>query len=326
MNFGKISTAIFAILINCQPALSQGQYPNSILTGPGADTEHPQPASGGTTVTKTLARVCPSSALFKIVNEATLANIASYLQRTGKPVEAKRVLAISQKAQEQVRRASDDLTALNAQIVTKSIHPDWDPNALLLAATAMLGGESGLLRYMTASRDAFAAAYIAPSTMIFANDPSEALQWISPNADNEKIATNFGSQKALRGSVELPLRVFAQLAEQKHYLNMLALTETRGPVYISDKLAAAERLAREEAAKAILNDPAIPLRQTLAALVTDATSASKNADTPTDKALVLAALLPRMCLTAATTTAVMLLDTSAIREKFIPELRAEGKW
>jgi hypothetical protein len=262
-----------------------------------------------------------------IVN-ASLGNLASWLERERRPQEASRVRGIERVLTEglaQIEEAQNLRTVKYVLSLGKGT--EWDAETLLTSAVQTLGGEAEVTRIVAATRDARLAAFKAPADAFYRNSPLNPDMWAEDNP-SQGLSEIKGNDQLLsmRTSIRLPLTFYRYMIEGKGYANPIIGARADAPLYVAPEARSAYQVALEAASLELIENSKISQRAAVARIVKKEFSETGSTPELVDRPLVYVASLSNICITANLVTASTYLAQSVIEKRYIPDLKEAGKW
>lgn len=301
-----------------QPNFSQAQ------TSPLLD----ESSRGQTTLSRIITNGCSVRHIHNAVSEASLGSLASWLERQQRPKEGARVRLIASAANERFSEMEEGLSILTVKYVSGiGKGSEWDPDALIATAMQMLGGESAVTRVVAAARDVRLAAFKAPAAAFFRQPQVDASNWAEDAQATGLIEIKGNSQLyPIRSSTRLPLTFYRYMIDGSPYGNALAQPRPGMPIYVAPEADAAYRATLAQATKDIITNSRLPLKDTIASILTEEFSETKGPADNAERAMAYIAAIPNICLTAFLGAAPGYLAQDVIEKRYIPNLKDAGKW
>ncbi len=265
-----------------------------------------------------------NEALRKISFEA----MADWLERGRHIDEARRIRAISASENDLFAVVEPDVrkTTLNL-LASTDRGGSWDAERNLSLAATMLGGPDNLLRYVRAARDLHLAVHTAPARFLYENQGGALTGWVS---EGQATASTVPVPQGLtefetRAAFEIPYFVGTYLTRGIDY-RVPVNPDQDVIIYANAQAYKAMEDTRTAEARKISSDTTIPLRQTLAAKLTNPQTNQAPPTDDADRALTYAAWLPRLCINYQTLFTPALVSRRIVGEKYIGELKAKNAW
>lgn len=283
---------------------------------------------GQTTLSRIIKNGCSVRQYHDAVTDASLGQLASWLDRQQRPKESARVRAIAAAANDRFSEIEEGLALMVEKYVANvGKGTDWDPDALVSTALQMVGGEAAVIRVVTAARDVRLAAFKAPSAAFYRQQHVNPSNWAEDAAASDLIEIKGNSQLyGLRTSMRLPLTFYRYMIDGTPYGNAIAQPRPGMPIFVAGAADAAYRGTLAQATKDLVTDSRLPLKETFAALLTEEFSETKSPADNAERAMSYVAAIPNICLSAFLGIAPGYLAQDVIETRYIPNLKAAGKW
>lgn len=290
------------------------------------------PEAGGSPQGEVFQRIIKEGCAPRLINDAIRYSafdaLATWLDRQGKPQEARRIRAISEAEQRQFLR--------NEQTITESVATGlsaigkggrWDAARNISVASGLLGGTDGVIRYIAAARDAQLEVYRRPSTYFYQTPNLDLSKWVRPGpAQDGMTALNPEmSYLSVRGGFEVPYTFNQYLLQGRPYQQIMTIKSGVDLAVNTDALAAMER-TRADQADAISRKSQVPLRQTLASKMAEKPDTKREPTDEADVALTYAAWLPNLCIGMQLSLSPIHFAQKAVEDVYIAPLKQNGTW
>lgn len=283
---------------------------------------------GQTTLVRIIKNGCALRPFHDAISQASLGELASWLERQQRPKEAARVRAIAEAAGERFNEIEEGLALMTEKYVTSvGKGTEWDPDAMVATALQMLGGEAAVTRVVTAARDVRLSAFKAPASAFYRQTQVNPGNWAEDAAAPGLTEIKGNSQLyGIRTSMRIPLTFYRYMIDGTPFGNAIAQPRTGMPIFVAPAADAAYRDALAQATKDLVSNSRLPLKETFAALLTEEFSDSKSPADNAERAMAYVAAIPNICLSAFLAIAPGYLAQDVIESRYIPNLKAAGKW
>lgn len=289
--------------------------------------ETPAPDKLGT-LRRVIQEGCSPLTINEAMRTAAFTNLADWLEREGKPQEARRIRAIS----EAEKREFAKNEASVVEILTGSIGPidkggRWDAERNLATATALLGGVDGLIRYVAAARNVQLELYKRPSSYLYQTRGLDLATWVRQGAPGTAMTALPSDMRytGLRAAFEIPFNLNRYLLQGTSFGPTFTPSDAVAVAVNAGALEAVDQL-RTIQARSLSDNPAVPLRQTLAQKMAEKPDTAVQPGDASDVALTYAAWLPNLCIGYQQMTSPLFFSQRTVSEIYINSLKTSGAW